>query len=58
MQYYYQFSREAKLLLVDFSEEKEELLYNSNPHPFMIPQIGKRPPFYTNPRYEQYYPVI
>ncbi|WP_169809865.1 hypothetical protein [Neobacillus mesonae] len=58
MQYYYQLSREAKLLLVDHSKEKEEVVYNSNPRPIKIPQIGPRPPYYANPRYEPYYPVI
>lgn len=56
--YYYQFSREAKLLLVDYSEEKEEIVYNSNPYAWKMPQIGPRPPYYGNPRYEQYFPVI
>ncbi|WP_312474033.1 hypothetical protein [Neobacillus sp.] len=55
---YYQFSREVSLLLVDQSEGKEEILYNSNPYTWQMPQIGPRPPYYCNPRYEQYYPVI
>ncbi|MCM3569775.1 hypothetical protein M3183_16920 [Neobacillus mesonae] len=56
--YYYQFSREAQLLLVDHSEEKVEVFYNSDSHPYRLPLIGERPPYYTNPRYEPYYPVI
>lgn len=55
---YFRFNREAILLLVDDSDEKEELVYNSNPIPFKIPKIGPRPPYYYNPRYEQYYPVL
>ncbi|GHH99860.1 hypothetical protein [Neobacillus kokaensis] len=58
MQYYYQLSREAKLLLVNDSKEKEEVVYNSNQQPVKIPLIGPRPPYYANPRYEPYYPVI
>jgi len=55
---YYQWGREVQLLLVNQSNEKVEVLYNSNPHPFKMPKIGPRPPYYYNPRYEQYYPVI
>jgi len=46
------------LLLVDQSDEKEEVLYNANPYSFKMPKIGPRPPYYIHPRYEQYYPVI
>jgi len=55
---YYQFNREVMLLLVDQSDEKEEVLYNANPYSFKMPKIGPRPPYYIHPRYEQYYPVI
>ncbi|WP_251551590.1 hypothetical protein [Neobacillus muris] len=60
MQYlqYLQYRPEIKFLLINHSDEKVKILYNSNPHPFQLPKIGNRPPFYTNPRYEQYYPVI
>jgi hypothetical protein len=54
----HQISREVKLLLINHSEEKEEILYNSNPYPLQMPKIGPRPPYYCNPRYNQYYPVI
>jgi hypothetical protein len=56
MPYYY--SEEVKLLLVDQSDEKVELLYDSNPNTFELPLIGPRPPYYYNPRYVPYYPVI
>ncbi|CAH0150821.1 MULTISPECIES: hypothetical protein [Bacillales] len=56
MPYYY--SEEVKLLLVEQSDEKVELLYDSNPNTFELPLIGPRPPYYYNPRYVPYYPVI
>lgn len=52
------YSREVTLLLVNQSDEKVEVVYNSNPKAIQMPKIGPRPPFYYNPRYEQYYPVI
>lgn len=52
------YSPEVRFLLVDASDEKVEVLYNSNPCPFKSPIIGPRPPYYFNPRYEQYYPII
>ncbi|WP_175562188.1 hypothetical protein [Clostridium magnum] len=48
----------VSLLLVGYSNEKVEVLYNSNPYPFKLPQIGRRPPYYCNPRCEKYYPII
>lgn len=56
MPYYY--SEEVKLLLVEQSDEKVELLYDSNPNTFELPLIGPRPPYYYNPRFVPYYPVI
>ncbi len=56
MPYYY--SEQVKLLLVDQSDEKVEVLYDSNPYGFVLPLIGSRPPYYYNPRYLPYYPVI
>lgn len=46
------------LLLVNSSNKKVEVLYDSNPSPFKLPLIGPRPPYYCNPRYEKYYPII
>ena len=54
MQYYY--NREVKLLLVNQSNEKEKVKYQSKK--FQAPKIGPRPPYYMNPRYEPYKPVI
>jgi hypothetical protein len=56
--YYYRVNREVKLLVLNHSNEKEEIQYNSNSKPFKMPKIGPRPPYYTNPRYEPYYPKI
>lgn len=56
MPYYY--SEEVKWLLVEQSDEKVELLYDSNPNTFELPLIGPRTPYYYNPRYVPYYPVI
>jgi hypothetical protein len=46
------------LLLITQSEEKKKMIYDSNAHKLEVPKIGPRPPYYCNPRYEQYYPVI
>jgi hypothetical protein len=48
----------VKLLLVNRSNEKVEVQYNSNSAPFKMPKIGLRPPYYTNPKCEKYYPII
>lgn len=42
MPYYY--SEQVKLLLVEHSDEKVEVLYDSNPYAFVLPLIGSRPP--------------
>lgn len=49
---------EVMLLLVEQTDEKVELLYDSNQNTFELPLIGPRPPYYYNPRYVPYYPVI
>ncbi len=54
----YEYNPEVKLLLVNHSDEKVQLLYNANPYTWSMPKIGPRPPYYYNPRYEQYYPTI
>ncbi|WP_168927237.1 hypothetical protein [Virgibacillus necropolis] len=48
----------VELLLVNHSDEKVEMLYDDNPYTWLMPKIGARPPYYFNPRYIQYYPVI
>jgi hypothetical protein len=54
----YEYNPEVKLLLVNHSDEKVQLLYNTNSYTWSMPKIGPRPPYYCNPRYEQYYPTI
>ncbi|CJF99181.1 hypothetical protein [Priestia megaterium] len=56
MRYYY--SEEVKLLLMDGSNQTVEVIYNSDSQPFLLPLLGLRPPFYVNPRYEKYLPVL
>ena len=55
---WYQFSPEVTLMLVNHSDETEWIVYDHNSDPWQMPKIGPRPPYYTNPRYEQYYPII
>ncbi|WP_194165560.1 hypothetical protein [Oceanobacillus sp. CFH 90083] len=55
-QYYY--NPEVTLLLVNHSNEKVNVLYTANQHTYQLPKIGPRPPYFINPVYEQYYPVI
>ena len=52
------YNPEVKLLLVTHSDEKEKMRYDDNPNLWLVPKIGPRPPYYCNPRYEQYYPII
>ncbi len=52
------YSPEVRLLLINQSDEKENVLYNNNPFAYQLPKIGARPPYYCYPRYEQSYPVI
>ncbi|CAM3633453.1 hypothetical protein [Marinicrinis lubricantis] len=40
------------------SPEKQPLFYISRSHPLLIPKIGARPPYYCNPKYAPYYPII
>lgn len=56
MKYYYR--PEVRYLLVSYSAEKVEMLYDNNANLWKVPEIGPRPPYYLNPRYEQYYPII
>ncbi|MEK5442956.1 MULTISPECIES: hypothetical protein [unclassified Fredinandcohnia] len=54
MKYYY--SPEVTFLLMNESKERVEVSYIN--HSFDLPQIGTRPPYYYNPRYEHYFPLI
>jgi len=49
---------EVKLLLVNHSDEKVNVLYAQNAQPFQLPKIGPRPPYYAYPSYEPFYPII
>jgi len=49
---------DIRLLLKGESEETVDMLYNDNPYTWEMPKIGPRPPYYTNPRYEQSYPIL
>ncbi|SDB97647.1 hypothetical protein SAMN04488112_101242 [Melghirimyces thermohalophilus] len=55
---YCPFDPRVTLLLIHHSDEKVPLLYDENPYTWSMPKIGQRPPYYFNPRYEPYYPVI
>ena len=54
----YYYNPEIRLLLVNHSDEKVEMLYDSKLNTWRMPLIGPRPPYYCHPRYEEYYPVI
>lgn len=49
---------EIKYLLIRESNEKVQVLYDGNATPFLLPKIGLRPPYYENPKFQPYYPVI
>jgi len=51
-----EFNPTVKWLLVNESDERVCMSYLQ--HNWLMPVIAKRPPFYTNPRYEPYYPLI
>jgi len=51
-----EFNPKVKWLLVNQSDEKVTMDYLRD-H-WSMPVIVKRPPYYTNPRYEPYYPLI
>ncbi|GGB32465.1 hypothetical protein GCM10011409_07350 [Lentibacillus populi] len=51
-----EFNPKVKWLLVDQSDEKVKMNYLQ--HSWLMPVIVKRPPYYTNPRYEPYYPLV
>lgn len=54
----YYFNQEVKFLLMNNSTNKVDLVYNDNNQAFEMPEIGPRPPYYYNPRYDFYYPII
>lgn len=52
----YEFNPEIKLLLINQTDAKVQMVYQ--PNKWHMPKIGPRPPFYTEPTYEAAYPVI
>ena len=56
MDYYY--SEQVYWLLLDESDEKMEVTYDSNPYSYQLPAIGVRPPFFAHPRYTPEYTKI
>ncbi|WBL13734.1 hypothetical protein [Sutcliffiella sp. NC1] len=56
MKHYFYYYPEAQILLLNDSEEKNQLIYNGTI--LEVPKIGPRPPYYCNPGYDQYYPKI
>lgn len=56
MNAYYYVNPEVKYLLLNHSSRKEQLIYKEKM--FSIPEIGARPPYYSHPRYEQYFAII
>ncbi|WP_203229650.1 hypothetical protein [Filibacter tadaridae] len=55
MHYYY--NPEVKYLLINNSTKKVEMEY-ANFIQIKAPEIGPRPPFYTNPVYQPYIPIL
>ncbi|MFE8694886.1 hypothetical protein ACFYKT_00775 [Cytobacillus sp. FJAT-53684] len=51
-----EFSPMVKWLLMNQSEDKVRIKYMK--HSWLLPVISERPPYYTNPRYEPYYPLL
>lgn len=56
MEYYY--SEQVYWLLLDESDEKTDVSYDSDPYPYQLPAIGVRPPYFTHPTYTPYYPKL
>lgn len=52
----YEFNPEVKLLLVNYSTEKVTMIYIEDV--WLMPEIGRRPPYYCYPKYEINYPII
>ncbi|SER61056.1 hypothetical protein SAMN04487944_10713 [Gracilibacillus ureilyticus] len=56
MEYYY--NPEVYFLLINEPVGKDNVKYDENNVPFSSPKIGGRPPYFSNPQYSPYYPVI
>ncbi|MDQ0219739.1 hypothetical protein ELQ35_20475 [Peribacillus cavernae] len=53
---HFKYNPEVKLLLKNYSDKKEEMVYMN--HCWPMPKIGPRPPYYCNPQYVKNYPLI
>jgi hypothetical protein len=53
----FEFNPEVKLLLLNHSDAKVTMVYAGRDS-WPMPEIGWRPPYYTNPRYGFNYPII
>ncbi|WP_167693383.1 hypothetical protein [Sporosarcina ureae] len=56
MEYYY--SPYVYYLLITDSEEKATMVYGNQFLQVQVPQIGPRPPYYTEPVYEPVLPIM
>ncbi|WP_200816504.1 hypothetical protein [Salirhabdus sp. Marseille-P4669] len=56
MKYYY--NPEVERLLINVTKDTEKMRYNDNKKKLKVPKIGPRPPYYKDPKYDHYYPVI
>ncbi|WP_124069322.1 hypothetical protein [Filibacter tadaridae] len=54
---HYYYNPEVKYLLINNSTKKVEMEY-ANFIQIKAPEIGPRPPFYTNPVYQPYIPIL
>ncbi len=54
----YYYNPEVKFLLASEAPEKQAVQYNADAQPLRLPTIGPRPPYYCNPKYEPYVPVL
>lgn len=52
----FEFRPTVKRLLRDSSQGRVRIVYLT--HEWTVPSIGHRPPYYTNPRYDAYYPLV
>lgn len=51
-------SQQVQLLTQGKSNEKVPVMYNENNQPYTLPLMGLRPPYFTNPQYTPYYPIL
>jgi len=56
--HFFYYNPEVIFLLMDEQGERVPVIYDEKRKPFKLPLVGPRPPYYTNPTYEKYYPII